>query len=251
MTSPGPPPRIWPVIIATFVGTAILLGLGAWQVKRLAWKEALIAQLSERAANPPVDLTSAAALVARGQDAEFLRIRFSGRYLHPSAMKMIATYEGGQGWTIITPVVSDDGWAVLVDRGRVPAGSLPDITTPGGVVEITGVLRIHDGVKGYFDPDNDPAGNLWHWWDVQAMLKAGQFPPGLKPFPAVVQDLPQQTAADYPRPDQPKAKLANNHLGYAITWFGLAATLVFVSGFYVRDLRRRRKPQLDGADHGG
>ena len=36
------PPRIWPIVIATVAGLAILVTLGAWQVKRLAWKLDLI-----------------------------------------------------------------------------------------------------------------------------------------------------------------------------------------------------------------
>jgi surfeit locus 1 family protein len=241
MTSAGQPPRIWPVILATVLGVALLLTLGVWQLQRLAWKESLLARLSERVEAPPLDLASAEDRLAQSQDAEFLRVKFSGRYLHPSALKMIATYEGGHGWTIITPVVTEDGWAVLVDRGRVPADRFSDISTPEGVVEISGVLRIHDGKKGYFDPDNDPAANLWYWWDVEAMLDAGQFPSGLIRFPAVVQRLPEQAEVGFPRAEQPRSKLANNHLGYAITWFGLAAALVVISGLYVRDLRRRRK----------
>jgi surfeit locus 1 family protein len=56
----------------------------------------------------------------------------------------------------------------------------------------------------------------------------------------VVQLLPAAAAADFPRPEEPQAKLANNHLGYAITWFGLAATLLVVAGVYVLGLRKAR-----------
>ena len=55
-----------------------------------------------------------------------------------------------------------------------------------------------------------------------------------------LQLLPTTSSAEFPRPEEPKANLANNHLGYAITWFGLALTLVGVAGFYIVDLRRRR-----------
>ena len=77
------------------------------------------------------------------------------------------------------------------------------------------------------------------------MLAASELPAGAKPFPYVVQLGPGETGGAFPRPDAPKAKLANNHLGYAITWFGLAATLLAVAGFYIRDIRKRRKAPLD------
>ncbi len=235
------PPRIWPVLLATLIGTAILLWLGAWQVQRLAWKEALIAQLAANAAAPAVDLATAANLGATGKDPEYVRVRFKAQYRHDAWKKMIATYEGGQGWTIITPAISSDGWAVIVDRGRIPGQRLANFDKPEGEVEIEGVIRAHDRGKAFFDPANDAKANLWYWWDVPTMLAASGLPEGLKPFPYVVQLLPSSATAEFPKPEEPQANLANNHLGYAITWFGLALTLIGVSGFYLYDLRRRRK----------
>ena len=235
-------PRLWPILLATFFGTAILLWLGIWQVQRLQWKEGLIAQLAANAAAPPMDLAAAAGLRAAGRDPEFVRVKFTGEYRHDSWKKMISTYDGGQGWTIITPAVSADGWAVIVDRGRLPGQRVENFDKPEGPVEIEGVIRTYSLGQGYFDPENDPAGNLWYWWDVPGMLKASPLPEGAKPFPYVVQLLPGSSAADFPRPPEPQANLANNHLGYAITWFGLAATLLAVAGFYIYDLKRRRRP---------
>ena len=74
------PPRIWPIVIATIAGLAILVTLGAWQVKRLAWKEALLAQLAANAAAPPVDLSTAYNMDRAGSNAEFVRVRFTGTY---------------------------------------------------------------------------------------------------------------------------------------------------------------------------
>jgi surfeit locus 1 family protein len=239
------PPRIWPVVLATLIGTAILLSLGVWQVKRLHWKEALIAELEAKSLAAPVSLAAAIAAAGEGQDPEFLRVAFTGRYLNDSGKKMIATYDGGQGWTIITPAMSDDGFAVIIDRGRLPDNRLKDFSRPDGEVQVEGVIRTYSRGKGAYDPENDPAANLWYWWDVPAMLKASSLPEGARPFPYVVQLLPGEAKGEFPRPDAPKAKLANNHLGYAITWFGLAATLLAVAGFYIHDLRKRRKPPLD------
>lgn len=235
-------PRLWPILLATLVGTAILLWLGVWQVQRLQWKEGLIAQLAANAAAPPLDLAAAAGLAAQGRDPEFVRVKFTGEYRHDAWKKMISTFDGGQGWTIITPAVSADGWAVVVDRGRLPGQRVENFDKPPGPVEIEGVIRTYRNGQAYFDPENDPAANLWYWWDVPAMLEASALPEGAKPFPFVVQLLPGSSAADFPRPMEPQANLANNHLGYAITWFGLAATLLAVSGFYIYDMRRRRRP---------
>lgn len=241
MTAQGGPPRIWPVLIAALIGTAILLGLGVWQVQRLQWKEALLAQLAANATAAPIDLATAAQQAEDGRDMEFVRVSFPARFRHDAWMKMISTYERGQGWTIITPADTPDGWTVIIDRGRLPDQMIDTFDTPEGEVMIDGVIRTHRSGKAYFDPDNDAAANMWYWWDVPAMLAASAAPPGAKPFPYAVQLLPAAGSSGFPKPEEPKAKLANNHLGYAITWFGLAATLLGVTGFYVFDLRRRRR----------
>ena len=235
------PPRIWPVLIAALVGFAILMGLGVWQVKRLAWKEALLAQLAANAAAPAVDLKTALNMSMAGSNAEFVRVKFTGTYKNDAAMKMLSSYDGGQGWTIITPVATADGWAVIVDRGRLPGQMLGHFQQPEGPQEIEGVLRTHPYGQGFFDPTNDPKGNMWYWWDVPGMLAASGLTADLKPYPYAVQLVPTGTETEFPRPQEAKADLANNHLGYAITWFGLAATLLGVAGFYIFDLRRRRR----------
>lgn len=235
------PPRIWPVLVATLIGTLILVSLGVWQVQRLQWKEALLAQLASNAAAAPVDLATVARQAAEGRDVEFMRVKIDGQYRHDAGKKMISTYQRGQGWTIITPMVTPDGWAVIVDRGRLPGQLLEHFDKPEGDVVAEGVIRTHKAGAGYFDPENDPKANLWYWWDVPAMLATSGLPEGLKPFPYVVQLLPSGDTAVFPKPEEPKANLANNHLGYAITWFGLAATLLGVAGFYVYDLRKRRR----------
>jgi surfeit locus 1 family protein len=235
------PPRIWPIILATVIGVAILVTLGVWQVQRLHWKEGLLAQLAANASAPPVELADVEMRAATGGGVEFMRVKFRGTYRHDAWKKMISTYDGGQGWTIITPAVSTDGHAVIVDRGRIPGQRLESFDQPEGEVEVLGVIRTYPNGQAYFDPANDPKANLWYWWDVQAMLRESGLPGGLKPFPFVVQLLPESVTADFPRPPEPKANLANNHLGYAITWFGLALTLIGVAGFYIRELGKAAK----------
>jgi surfeit locus 1 family protein len=152
---------------------------------------------------------------------------------------MISTFGGSQGWIILTPAITNDGRAVMVDRGRVPVQMLESFEKPQGPQEITGVVRSYTRGKGYFDPENDPKQNLWYWWDVPAMLAASSLPEGAKPLPFVVQVLPGSQAAQFPEPQELKANLSNNHLGYAITWFGLALTLLAVAFAYVREMRKK------------
>jgi surfeit locus 1 family protein len=204
-------------------------------MQRLQWKEALLARLAANAAASPTSLAQA----AQRPDPEFVKVSFTGAYVHDVAKRMMATFEGGQGWTVITPAVTADGYAVMVDRGRIPGQLGEAFGKPEGEVQIEGVIRTYPHGQAMFDPENDLKGNIWYWWDVPAMLASSGLPQGLKPYPYVVQLAPSAAAAPFPRPDEPKAKLANNHLGYAITWFGLAATLLAVAGFYLHGQRKR------------
>jgi surfeit locus 1 family protein len=235
------PPRIWPVLLASALGIAILVTLGFWQVERLKWKEKLLAQLGANAAAEPTGLAEVEALQAEGRSVEFVKVRFKGTYKNDAWMKMISTFEGGQGWIILTPAVTADGRSVIVDRGRIPGQLLDGFDKPEGEQEITGVVRAYSRGQGYFDPANDPKANLWYWWDIPGMLAASNLPETLKPVPFVVQVLPGTVAAEFPKPPEPKANLANNHLGYAITWFGLALTLAAVAVAYLLDQRKRRR----------
>ncbi len=218
------------------IGIAILIWLGVWQIQRLHWKEGLLAELAAKAGAEPVDLATAEEIAGQG-NAEFLKVRFRATYQHDASMKMLSTYEGGQGWTIITPAISADGHAVIIDRGRLPGQWLDSFDKPDGEQDITGIVRPYAHGRAYFDPGNDPKANLWYWWDVPAMLAAANLPAELKPAPFVVQLLPGAATAEFPKPPEPKANLSNNHLGYAITWFGLAIALAVVSAVFIRTLR--------------
>ena len=66
-------PHIWPVLLASALGIAILVTLGFWQVERLKWKEELLAQLGANAAAEPIGLAEVEALQAEGRNVEFVK----------------------------------------------------------------------------------------------------------------------------------------------------------------------------------
>jgi surfeit locus 1 family protein len=229
--------RIWPVLVAAAVGFCILCGLGVWQVKRLAWKEALIAEIDGRMTSTPVSLLEA--LNTTGEK-EYLRVTATGRYLPVQALRRMASINGNPGYELLQPFLSTDGVFVLVDRGTVSVddsdGAFAPVTDKD--VNITGLVRLHDKGRGRFDGDNDDKGNLWVWWDIPAMLAAGHPPAGATNAPFILQVLPSTDLPPKPLVTAPKVELSNNHLGYAITWFGLAAALVGVTGAFVFRLGR-------------
>ena len=224
--------RIWPVLLAAGIGFCILCGLGVWQVKRLAWKEALIAKIDAKMKAEPVSLQDA---LRAPDNNEYLHITTTGHYLPDQALRRMAVSNGGPGYELLHPFLSSDGVFVLVDRGTISIeDSDPSIAPATGKdLAISGLLRLHNKGRGRFDGDNDVKGNLWVWWDIPAMLVAGHAPANAQQAPFILQLLPSPDLSAKPFVAAPKVELSNNHLGYAITWFGLAAALVGVTGAFI------------------
>jgi surfeit locus 1 family protein len=216
------------LLIASAVGLAILLSLGTWQVVRLHDKTAQIAAIEAQIAAPPVALPQAA--------NEYQKVTVDGEYLIGPDLKKLTSYNGGPGFEIITPFKTRDNTVILVDRGALPENA--KATNPAGPQTLTGILRLHNKGQGLFDPENDPEVGQWYWWDIPAMQAAAKAPPDSKVSPFILQLLPDPAIVTPPFPPLPKAELRNNHLGYAITWYGLAAALAAVTGAFLRNRKQ-------------
>ncbi|RZO39129.1 MAG: SURF1 family protein [Rhodospirillaceae bacterium] len=213
----------------------LLIGLGVWQLQRLEWKKALIAERVDRGAAAPLAITE---VPDDGwKDFEYRRVTLRGRFLHDREMLILNKVRHGQtGFDLVTPMKLADGGAVLIHRGWVPrawpAGNLVQ-RRPRGIVTLTGVLR--DGGKATtWVPDNDPPTNKWFFADVAQMAKAAGIA-GQRPY--LVRVTPDRREKGYPKGPHASYKISNKHLEYAITWFGLAATLVMI--YLAYHVRRR------------
>jgi surfeit locus 1 family protein len=219
-------PRLGPTL-AALGAFVVLLGLGTWQVQRLHWKEALIAERAARLTAPPE------ALPAQSDDWrawDFRRVTVSGTFRHDAEQLFGATaIEGRLGHHLLTPLMRPDGAAVLVDRGWVPADRAhPAARREGqleGQVSVTGIARYRGSDRpSWFLPDNEPEQGLWFSYDLAALEAAI----GLELLPVVVEADATPNPGGLPLGGQTRTELPNNHLQYAITWYGLAAALVGV-----------------------
>jgi surfeit locus 1 family protein len=233
--------RIWPIVMWSTIGIAILCSLGVWQIFRLGEKQALLAEIAARSSAPPISLSEALKQSEQGGDIEFIVVKTSGTFDHTHELHKLSTFEGAPGWEIITPLMSEEGITALVDRGIVP-DALRDITKrpeAAGQKEILAVVRSHPSGQGYFDPENQEDKNQWYWWDVPAMLASVAIPADAKVAPFVLQGLPGGGADTFPRALPPDIDLPNNHMQYIITWFGLAAVLAIIAGLFIAKQVRR------------
>jgi len=233
---------IVPTVLA-LLGVAVLVALGTWQVERKAWKEGLIAAIEERLAAAPVPLPARPqwASLDPAKD-EFRRVVFAATFLHDREALVYTTGSSlrpdvaGVGYWVFTPARLGDGSLVMVDRGFVPEGRRdPATRTEGqvGATEVVGVLRWPEP-PGLFTPAGDPKANLWFSRDPTAIAAAKSVDP-VAPF-YVEQEGPVPPGGQ-PRPGKLKASLPNNHLGYAITWYGLAVVLVAVFAAWLKSRR--------------
>lgn len=230
---------LWVLTAFTVVGLAILIGLGTWQLQRLAWKQGLLERIEAGMRAPPASLDDVAAARAAGSDVRFRKVEVAGRYLHEHEFHLYTVEDGRQGWDIITPLETADGRILFVNRGfvpedRKPAETRPD-SLPQGRVTVAGIVRAAPERPGWFVPDNDPAENIWFWRDLEAM-RAHAFPSDAPDVAGFFVDALEQDrdGAALPRAAAGPPDLHNRHLEYALTWYGLAITLIAVYGFYVR-----------------
>jgi surfeit locus 1 family protein len=235
-----------PALLTAFAALAfaILIALGFWQLARKGEKEALIAAVQARAHGPAEALPAPAAWP--GLDLarlDYRRVRLDGRFRPDREAHVYGiandprTRAAQPGWFVYAPFELVGGGVVLVNRGFVPVDRKDPRARPepplGAAVVIEGLVRTPEE-RGLFRPADDPAANVLHTRDPAALARAL----GVAAAPFTV-DQATPNPAELPRAGLTRLVFPNRHLEYALTWFGLAATLVGVWGAYVFGRRRR------------
>lgn len=223
--------------VAFLAALAILLSLGTWQVERLQWKEKLLADIAERRVAPPVTLGEIEAMAARGEDIEYRPVTVTGVFANNRERHFFATWRGQTGYYVYTPLQLADGRFLFVNRGFVPyEAKEPEMRKQGqltGEQTVTGLARARLAEKpSSIVPENDLAKNIFYWKDLDAMAAStGIAADRLVPFFIDAGDAPNPKGLPIGAVTQ--FDLPNNHLQYAVTWYGLAAALVGVALYAV------------------
>lgn len=223
----------WGTISAIAIALVVLLSLGTWQVERLQWKQALVADIAARSTAAPALLADVEACDKSGSDIDYVRTTASGRFDHTHEQYFFATNDGKVGYHIYTPLILADGRAIFVNRGFVPEALKDSAKRPGGQVagEVTvnGLARARLTAKpSWLVPDNEAYKQLYFWKDLDEMAAQAAIPAGkLVPFFLDADAAPNP--GGWPKGGVTQIDLPNNHLSYAVTWYGLAAVLVVVS----------------------
>lgn len=231
------------VFLALFAG---LIALGAWQVQRLGWKRDLIQRVDSRVHAEPGAAPAPAEwpTVSAARD-EYRHLRLRGRYLPGADTRVQAVTALGPGFWLLSPLRTDAGYTVLVNRGYVPdAATAQSAPPPAGEVEVTGLLRLSEPGGGFLRK-NQPAQQRWFSRDVAAIAAAHRLDGATAPYfvdadraAPLPQDL--RSAPQWPVGGLTVIKFPDHHLQYALTWFALALMVAWAGWRVWREESRRR-----------
>jgi surfeit locus 1 family protein len=221
--------------IFSAIGIAILLGLGFWQLERRVWKEELIARIEARTNAPPAEVASEGEWKnVNAERDEYRRVAARGTFRHDREVQVytvVSEQKGrmaGPGYWVMTPLELSSGGMVIVNRGFVPLDRRsPGSRTAGqvsGQTTVTGLLRMPEQATP-FSPENDPARNAWYRRDAGEIARALKLE-RVAPFTIDADATPNP--GGLPEGGRTRISFPNDHLQYAITWFGLALALAGV-----------------------
>jgi len=229
--------------VMALVGIVILCGLGVWQLDRKTWKEDLIARLNTRLARPAQDLPPRASWPQLSEDGEeFRRVAFPAEFLDGEEALVYTSGSPlrpdvkGPGYWVFAAARLAGGSVIVVNRGFVPADRKDPAQrtegVPHGIVDIVGVMRWPEP-RGMFTPADEPKKNIWYLRDSNSIA---EFKKWAAAAPFYIDQEEPVPPGGLPKPGKLEVHLPDNHLQYAITWFGLALAL---AGVYLVWLARR------------
>jgi surfeit locus 1 family protein len=215
--------------ICVLAGLAMLVSLGAWQLKRLDWKQGLIAKIEARAEAPPLALAEAIARADAGEDMEYAPVLVRGRVQPDLEARLFGSYEGAAGiylFAVVEPQNADQ--LVYVNLGFLPqsvlnASAEAPLYQALGNLEITGLFRYREELSppaSWFQSAEQSSDGLWFVRDPLRFAKAAQ----IEASPYYIDSFARD-GAPWPKGGTTRLDFRNNHLDYALTWFGLAIVL--------------------------
>jgi surfeit locus 1 family protein len=221
--------------------------LGNWQLRRLSWKLQLIHDVNTRVHAAPRPAPGPARWPqVRAGHLQYLHVRLEGRFLPAAPTLVHGTSADGYGYWVMAPFQTAAGFTVLVNRGYAPPGfgdaaGAARLAPPAGTATLTGLLRLSEPGGGFLRR-NRPTAGQWYSRDVAAIGQArGLDAATLAPY-FVDADAAPAAPGPWPAPGLTKLTFRNPHLGYALTWYGMAAAVAAGVGFAAYRARRIRRP---------
>ncbi len=212
----------------SILGVILLITLGNWQLKRLEWKLGLIEAVEARTELEAVPVEEALASFTL-EEMEYRPVTAMGTYDYAREVHLFGrNVQGYVGYFIYTPLLRSGLPTILVNRGHVPERQMePGLRQAGqiaGEVLVTGLARA-GGLRGKMVPENEIATNEWYWRDLPGM--AAHFGE-VDVLPVFIDQELWDIPGGLPQGGQTRLSFVNDHLSYALTWYGLAIVLIGV-----------------------
>jgi surfeit locus 1 family protein len=217
-------------LVFGLLGTAVLIGLGVWQMQRLDWKEAILADIEARIVAAPVALPA----TPDAEDDRYLPVRVTGTLKDPAIRVLVSQKQIGAGYRIIRPLQMDDR-RIMVDLGFLPIQSPTPAAATDAPVTVIGNLHWPDEVDSY-TPAPDLRADIWFARELPRM--AAHL--GTDPVLVVARQTSLAPSDLTPLPLDTSG-IPNDHLGYAVTWFGLALVWIVMTATLLWRMRRPAK----------
>jgi surfeit locus 1 family protein len=210
------------------VALGILFSLGQWQLNRLDWKKTLIAQVEARLDTPPIPFDEAVRRAESGEWMEYAPVTLTGRANENSAAIVFGSYEAAAGGYYFVPVLTAANERIYVNEGFIQQHALKEMFLPGrsggsAVETVRGLFRYRETPSppaSWFQTKGKSADGLWFIRDPIAFASEA----GANASPYYLDEFAVE-GRDWPKGGTTRIEFSNRHLEYALTWFGLAATL--------------------------
>lgn len=237
------------LLVLTLIGA--MISAGFWQLNRRDEKRDRNAAVAARAELPPVDVTG---LAAPGDfddvsELEYRKVSATGEYLQGEEVLVRSrSRNGAPGSWVMTPLVLDDGTAVVVNRGWISnSGALEEVPeaslAPQGPVAVSGLVRITE-TRGRFGADDPDQGQLTDMARADVERIGQQIEPEVLPFYVqLLEQSPAPGGPEQPEPVPAPAQEEGPHLSYAVQWF--IFTTVAVVGYPLILRRRAREVEVE------
>lgn len=216
-----------PIPLLFFITAMVVtIGLGTWQIKRLQWKQELLASIEQaKQAEPLASLPPNETVASH----EFARVKLSGWWVKDVEFHVTPRYfRDTLGYHVFAPLKLKDGRVVIVNRGWVPAKRKELQDRPESAAEghttLVGMIRV-GADRNPFTPPSSSEKNVWFARDVELMSIAG----GLENVaPVSIDAIGKQDPNLYPVPFDGDIKIYNQHLSYVVTWYGIALGILVI-----------------------
>ena len=217
------------VLFVAVPGLLVLLSLGVWQTKRLAWKEALLENISYNLSSQPSILPTE----LKKSEHNYKMVKVEGS-LEPRSIFILTPVKGsGAGFRVISPLKLKDGSKILIDRGVIKEQDTDRLETLRQKNLVIGYL-FWPNETDYFTPDPNLERNIWFSRDLEKMASF------LETQPILVVATENRLDPSLKMQD-PTIDIPNNHLQYAITWFMMAILWFGMSAYFVYKMIKKKK----------